>query len=45
MILDKMKLDGKVGIVTGASKGLGKAMTLGLAEAGADLCNRKSWHD
>jgi len=37
MILDKMKLDGKVGIVTGASKGLGKAMTLGLAEAGADL--------
>jgi 2-dehydro-3-deoxy-D-gluconate 5-dehydrogenase len=37
VILDKMKLDGKVGIVTGASKGLGKAMALGLAEAGADL--------
>ncbi len=37
MILDKMSLNGKVGIVTGASKGLGRSMALGLAEAGADL--------
>ncbi len=38
MILDKFKLDGKVALVTGAAKGLGQAMTLGLAEAGADIC-------
>jgi NAD(P)-dependent dehydrogenase (short-subunit alcohol dehydrogenase family) len=31
------RLDGKVAIVTGASKGLGRAMALGFAEAGADL--------
>jgi len=37
MILDKMSLNGKVGIVTGASKGLGRSMAIGLAEAGADL--------
>ncbi len=30
-------LSGKVAIVTGASTGLGKGMSLGLAEAGADL--------
>lgn len=37
MILDKFKLNGKVAIVTGASRGLGQAMAIGLAEAGADL--------
>lgn len=37
MILDKLRLDGKVAIVTGASRGLGRAMALGLAEAGADV--------
>lgn len=37
MILDKMSLSGKIAVVTGASRGLGKAMALGLAEAGADL--------
>jgi 2-dehydro-3-deoxy-D-gluconate 5-dehydrogenase len=36
-ILEKFRLDGKVAIVTGASKGLGQGMALGLAEAGADL--------
>ncbi|HMA61251.1 MAG TPA: 2-dehydro-3-deoxy-D-gluconate 5-dehydrogenase KduD [bacterium] len=36
-ILDKFKLKGKVAIVTGASRGLGQAMAIGLAEAGADL--------
>ena len=37
MILDKFKLDGKVAIVTGASRGLGQGMAIGLAEAGAEL--------
>ncbi|MBN2091244.1 2-dehydro-3-deoxy-D-gluconate 5-dehydrogenase KduD [candidate division KSB1 bacterium] len=37
MILDKFKLDGKVAIVTGAARGLGQAMAVGLAEAGADV--------
>jgi len=37
MILDQFKLDGKVAIVTGASRGLGQAIAIGLAEAGADV--------
>jgi len=37
MILDKFKLDNKIAIVTGASRGLGKGMAIGLAEAGANL--------
>lgn len=37
MILDQFKLDGKVAIVTGAARGLGQGMAVGLAEAGADL--------
>jgi 2-deoxy-D-gluconate 3-dehydrogenase len=37
MILDKFKLDGKVAVVTGASRGLGQGMALGLAQAGADI--------
>jgi len=31
------KLEGKIAVVTGASKGLGKQMALALAEAGAKL--------
>jgi 2-deoxy-D-gluconate 3-dehydrogenase len=37
MILDAFRLDGKVAIVTGASRGLGQGMAVGLAEAGADV--------
>jgi 2-deoxy-D-gluconate 3-dehydrogenase len=37
MILDKFKLDGRVALVTGASAGLGQAIAIALAEAGADV--------
>jgi 2-dehydro-3-deoxy-D-gluconate 5-dehydrogenase len=36
-ILDKFKLNGKVALVTGAARGLGRAMALGLGEAGANI--------
>jgi 2-deoxy-D-gluconate 3-dehydrogenase len=36
-ILDSFRLDGKVALVTGAGRGLGQAMALGLAEAGAGI--------
>ena len=39
MILDLFKLDGKVGLVTGAGQRLGQGMALGLAEAGADIAS------
>jgi 2-dehydro-3-deoxy-D-gluconate 5-dehydrogenase len=37
MILDAFKLDGKVALVTGAAAGLGAAIALAVAEAGADV--------
>jgi 2-deoxy-D-gluconate 3-dehydrogenase len=37
MILDAFKLDGRVALVTGASAGLGAAIAVALAEAGADV--------
>ena len=36
-ILDKFRLDGRVALVTGASRGLGQGMAVALAEAGADV--------
>lgn len=35
--LDQFKLDGKIALVTGCKRGLGRAMAQALAEAGADI--------
>jgi len=37
MIIDDFRLDGKKAIVTGSARGLGQAIAIGLAEAGADI--------
>ncbi len=37
MIIDRFRLDDKVAVITGGTKGIGQAVTLGLAQAGADV--------
>jgi len=37
MILDQFKLDGKTALVTGSKRGIGKAIAIALAQAGADI--------
>ena len=36
-VLDLFRLNGRTAIVTGAARGLGKALSIALAEAGADI--------
>jgi 2-dehydro-3-deoxy-D-gluconate 5-dehydrogenase len=47
-ILDQFRLDGKVALVTGSASGLGAAIAVALAEAGASVAchgNRRSAHE
>ena len=44
-MLDIFNLQGKVALFTGASRGLGKAMAVGLAQAGADVAVVGRHHD
>jgi 2-deoxy-D-gluconate 3-dehydrogenase len=44
LILDAFKLEGKVALVTGASTGLGAAIAIALAEAGADVACHGNTH-
>ena len=41
MVMERFDLTGKVIVVTGAARGLGKQMTLALAKAGADILRRR----
>src|SRR5438876_6005316 len=44
MVLDSFRLDNKVALVTGASTGLGQAIAIALAEAGADVACHGNTH-
>lgn len=37
-IIEKMRLDGKKGFVTGAARGIGKCTATAFAEAGVTFC-------
>jgi 2-deoxy-D-gluconate 3-dehydrogenase len=43
-ILDTFRLDGKIALVTGAATGLGQAIAIALAEAGADVACHGNTH-
>jgi NAD(P)-dependent dehydrogenase (short-subunit alcohol dehydrogenase family) len=47
MILDKFRIEKQVVVVTGGTKGIGKAVAIGFAEAGADIAvvSRTPHHD
>ena len=44
-IMEKFKLNGKIALVTGCSKGIGFGIAKGLAEAGADIIGVSSTLD
>jgi 2-deoxy-D-gluconate 3-dehydrogenase len=44
MVLESLRLDGQVALVTGSSTGLGRAIAIGLAQAGANLACHGNTH-